>query len=119
MALREFGSVVLPKREEVVVGMQGYCALLWRADSEASHLVPWLQDPTAGEPGAASSLRAFQPIVEAFEHAVSHMHTGWGVQGYLQDQRRFNVIRTLSLHLMKQHNCSELSLVCSLDDAIL
>jgi hypothetical protein len=80
--------------------------------AEAIHLLPWLQDPTAGEPCAAS--RAFQHIVQAFEHTVAHVHTEWDVQGDLQDRRDQNTISTP----MKQHNCSEFSLYCSLDDAI-
>ena len=85
-------------------------AQLWGA--EAVHFFPWLQDPNAGEPCAAS--RAFPHIVEAFEHAVAHLHSEWNVQGDLQDQRDQNTISTL----MKEHNCSQFSLDCSLDDAI-
>jgi hypothetical protein len=85
-------------------------AQLWGA--EAIHFFPWLQDPNAGEPCAAS--RAFPHIVEAFEHAVAHLQSEWNVQGDLQDQRDQNTISTL----MKEHNCSQFSLDCSLDDAI-
>ena len=85
-------------------------ALLW--GEEAIHLFAWLQDPTASEPSDAS--QAFPHIIAAFDHAVAHLQTEWDVQGDLTDQRDQNTISTL----MKQKNCSQFSLDCSLDDAV-
>jgi hypothetical protein len=82
---------------------QWYIQHAWLCGAEAIHLLPWLQDQTAGEPCKAS--KAFPHIIQAFQHAVAHLRTEWDVQGYLQDQRDQNTISTL----MKQHNCSEFS----------